>query len=381
MTHPDEHDDEQPDQDRGAQGPYRAADPAPDARLWIPGRVFEHDDGELSIGPSAGLCLDPWRSIHDWKSDVLVVRRVEVERLPADERDLLLPERAIDRARYPSLARWASLLPLVPVDPADLKHGQSLGLRVISVGFHRVSDGLGIHASGGGRPAVSLDGVVHSMWPGPSDDEGEDDASQRDEHAIDRMLRELTDGDADEVSVIAAQDAHFLLGNHVGRGPQGEELDRACHDAIWRQVFDRAGRQRDHAERILAAFDDATDPSATVAVPVRGGDARRVERRARTLSFVASAGSLADRYERAGARPGSLRLAPTSTWVLPPNDRWEPAPSDELAAEMRARARTRGALLVGHPRLGAAGLGRGRWLYLAALIGLVVLAILFAMQR
>jgi hypothetical protein len=137
--------------------------------LWLPGVIHvETPDtsrarvtAPVTLGPAAGWL--PPTSIVDWTRAVCLVERSSI--VPHDARrfPIVLPEDAIDPARFPLVQRAARASPLVafPRDQADPLREQ--GFRVYVVAWHRGSRSGYLAALGGGLPPSEFTGEIADL--------------------------------------------------------------------------------------------------------------------------------------------------------------------------------------------------------------------------
>jgi hypothetical protein len=314
-------------------------------RLWVPGLAYFTDAGDVHLGRNAGyngqgpafrgLRFGRRGRLASWTHVAWLVQRSALHPGRIDAHGLTFPESLIDSDAQPHAHRWLREQPLVCVSGGAWRQLADGGVRVYRVAFdaagRRELDIEGINAPGGPSSlTVGLDALESAMtaaWNGHTLLDVQGDPSP-----IDRALRLVSDGALDEASVLNAFDARCLI--EPGYGYRGAEhgqladIDRVARecrpvDAVFGQIFERAGGMRALAERLLTALSHAAADASEVGVPVYGV--------ARRLIVPALHVRGASRLVLHGEARDELELSSERRWSVDGVDAWNPmVPADKV---------------------------------------------------
>lgn len=314
-------------------------------RLWCPGLTFVTPPGDVQLGRSVGYSShDPsflrlrcgHRSrVAYWTHVAWLVPRSALDPGLVAEHAIILPETLIDRGAQPHAYRWLREQPLVCVSGLTWRR-LAAAVRVYRVAFDATGKRvLDIEGTGGPTGPSSLTVALQALESAMT--VASDGLPLLDLHgdpsAIDRALRLVSGGVLDESSVLNAFDARCLIEDGYGyRGAlEGHfnGVDRFARefrslDALFGQIFERAGAMRTVAERVLAALAHATPEASAVSVPLYG-TARRVIVPALSVPRV-------DRLVLGGQIGRDLELTSERRWSVDGVDSWSPQLPAHLAA-------------------------------------------------
>ncbi|MBM4359145.1 MAG: hypothetical protein FJ096_13650 [Deltaproteobacteria bacterium] len=356
------------------------------ARVWLPGKLFVDDDGELVTGRGAGLLVEadgfPRQALGsvgklvDLRHTMWLVERAKLDDTLVREFALVLPERLLDRDVQPFAHRWLAELPLVCFSGVKwdrIVRDERLGAYRVAIVERDARVFFELEVAGGKRRSLSLSVEVAALEAAARASEAPDMRSTiRETSIVDRLLREFTRGVLDEASVLAAFQAASLL--EPGYGYRGaldgspatiEQVQYGARalEAAFAAIEPRALTQRELAEAILESL---VAPVLEGAPPPRVptfGEAMRIVVPELRVSLASVGGSLREGSEA----PDELVLPEVERWFVAEVEPWRPEIPPALAAQLQRVLKEREA--------------PPEWLVLVAVGLLVLLALVSLLLR
>ncbi len=324
-------------------------------RIWLPGKLFIDDDGELLTGKGAGLLVEAEgypRSalgsvgrLTDLRHTMWLVERSRLDEDLAREFAIVLPERLLDRDVQPFAHRWLSELPLLCFSGAKwdrIVRDERLRVYRIAIAERDGKVTFELEAAGGKERGVVFAATLDAIEAAARALAQQTEARplMREIPVVDRLLRHFSGGALDEASVLAAFQAASLL--EPGYGYRGaldgspatiEQVQHGARalEAAFAAIAPRAEMQRELAATVLDAL---------VAPPLEGslppqlpslGEATRIvvpELRITVASF--------DGHLREGGEPSrELVLPERERWFVAAVEPWRPEIPPALAEELK----------------------------------------------
>lgn len=333
-------------------------------RFWVPGVLWVDEERELTVGRHVGYNgydkafaasgIGCFTSLRDLRHRMWLVQRKDLTPQIVDEHAIILPETLLDPDQQPHARRWLAEQPLICVSGTKLERLLDAGLRVFTV-EHGVEgeDELVVSALGGDRAEwlfrarvpdlvpIELRAQVHELATRT--------ARRQVRELVDRTLAIVSRGTLREASVVNAHAARALVepgygyyGATDGTAASVERVQREVRglEALFAQIYERAGAMRDEAKEIAKAVAGAGVDDEKIDLPVYGG-AHRLYVEEYTIPLATDDDEEGPRWIFVGEPRDELHYPSEVRWVVDRVKMWSPKLPEDLERELTKELVTR----------------------------------------